>query len=69
MVIILFQGTNADKGKKLIMDSKLKIIPIDDMSKAAEACVTVADICRKARDLNLDINLTPKANGCATAKG
>lgn len=43
------------------MDAKLKIIPIDDMSAAAEASVSVADICRLARNLNLDIELTPKS--------
>ncbi|OXU26169.1 hypothetical protein TSAR_009927 [Trichomalopsis sarcophagae] len=60
-VIVRLQGTNAEKGKKLIMDAKLKIIPIDDMSAAAEASVSVADICRLARNLNLDIELTPKS--------
>lgn len=56
------QGTNAEKGKKLILDAKLKIIPIDDMTEAAKASVEIAEMCRKARELNLDINLTPKAN-------
>ncbi|XP_058802822.1 uncharacterized protein LOC131670862 [Phymastichus coffea] len=60
-VVARLQGTNADKGKQLIRDAKLKIIPIDDMAEAAEACVSVADICRLARNLNLDIELTPKA--------
>ena len=48
----------------MILDAKLKIIPIDDMSDAAEASVTVADICRLAKSLNLDIELTPKTTAC-----
>ncbi|XP_023246294.1 succinate--CoA ligase [ADP-forming] subunit beta, mitochondrial [Copidosoma floridanum] len=60
-VVVRLQGTNAEKGRKLILDAKLKIIPIDDMAEAAEASVSVADICRLAKNLNLDIELTPKA--------
>ncbi|KAL7299727.1 hypothetical protein TKK_0007477 [Trichogramma kaykai] len=60
--VVRLQGTNADKGRQMLREAKLKIIPIEgDMAEAAETSVKVAEICRLARDLNLNVEITPKA--------
>ena len=57
-----------NEAKALIVNAKLKIIPIDGMAEAAEAAVKVADLCRIAKELNLDIELSIKS-GTSDEKG
>lgn len=62
-VIIRLEGTNVEKAKKIILDSKLKLIFIDDFLKAGEVIAKFATIVQLARSLNLDINFILKPGG------
>lgn len=52
-----------EKAKKLIFESKLKLIFIDDFAKAGEAITKFATIMSLARSLNLDVNFVLRSNG------
>lgn len=52
-----------EKAKKLIFESKLKLIFIDDFTKAGEAITKFATIMSLARSLNLDVNFVLRSNG------
>ena len=39
-VVVRLQGTNVELGKKILAESKLSLISIDDLSQAAERAVT-----------------------------
>lgn len=57
-----FQGTNVKQAKALILDSKLKVISVDDFAQAAEASVKLALIMNLAKSLDLDANFSAKAS-------
>ncbi|KAF7415230.1 hypothetical protein HZH68_003719 [Vespula germanica] len=59
-VIIRLEGTNVEKAKKIILDSKLKLIFIDDFLKAGEVIAKFATIAQLAKSLNLDVNFVLK---------
>ncbi|KAI4503374.1 hypothetical protein M0802_001596 [Mischocyttarus mexicanus] len=60
-IIIRLEGTNVEKAKKLIFDSKLKLIFMDDLSEAGLAVTKFATIMNLARSLNIEI-LACKSN-------
>ncbi|KAL2717747.1 hypothetical protein V1478_013447 [Vespula squamosa] len=59
-VIIRLEGTNVEKAKKLISESKLKLIFIDDFQTAGEVIAKFATIMELAKSLNLDVNFITK---------
>ncbi|XP_035743748.1 succinate--CoA ligase [ADP-forming] subunit beta, mitochondrial-like isoform X2 [Vespa mandarinia] len=67
-IIIRLEGTNVEKAKKLISESKLKLIFIDDFEKAGESITKFATIISLARSLNLDVNFVLKSNGAKNKK-
>ncbi|XP_055676994.1 succinate--CoA ligase [ADP-forming] subunit beta, mitochondrial [Lutzomyia longipalpis] len=55
-IICRLQGTNVDEAKALIKNSKLRILPRDDLDEAANLSVHLAQIVHLAREVNLDVN-------------
>lgn len=49
-LIVRLQGTQVEAAKKLIEESGLPIISIDDLDKAANKVVNMAKIVKMARD-------------------
>ncbi|XP_066582430.1 succinate--CoA ligase [ADP-forming] subunit beta, mitochondrial-like [Prorops nasuta] len=70
-IVVRLQGTNVEEARVLILNSKLKIILINDFATAAETSVKLALMVHIAKSLNLDITFTSKpqkapkeTNGC-----
>jgi len=55
-IVVRLLGTKVDEAKKLIKDSKLRILPRDDLDEAAHLAVYLADIIQLAREAKLDVN-------------
>lgn len=54
-IIIHFQGTNVEEGKKLIEDCHFHMILADDLEDAATKAVGAAEIAEKAETIHVDI--------------
>jgi succinyl-CoA synthetase beta subunit len=54
-IIIHFQGTNVEEGKKLIEDCHFHMILADDLEDAATKAVGTAEIAEKAETIHVDI--------------
>lgn len=54
-IICRLQGTNVDEAKALIKNSKLRIMPREDLDDAANLAVHLAQIVHLAREVNLDV--------------
>lgn len=52
----MFQGTNVNEAKLLIKNSKLRILPRDDLDEAANLAVHLAQIVHLAREVKMDVN-------------
>lgn len=50
------QGTNVKEARELIRNSGLKILARDDLDKAADMSVHLAQIVKLAREMNMDVN-------------
>lgn len=50
------QGTNVKEARELIRNSGLKILARDDLDKAADLSVHLAQIVKLAREMNMDVN-------------
>ncbi|KYN32712.1 Succinyl-CoA ligase [ADP-forming] subunit beta, mitochondrial, partial [Trachymyrmex septentrionalis] len=57
-IITRLQGTNVDKAKQLILDAKLKVIPVDDFAQAAETSVKLASMMNIAKTSDLDLTFS-----------
>lgn len=57
-----------DEARALIGNAKLKIIPIDDMSEAADASVKVAKMVNMAKSMNLELNIALKKHDTPSDK-
>lgn len=55
-IVIRLLGTKVEEAKQLIKDSKLRILPRDDLDEAASLAVYLADIVKLAREAKLDVN-------------
>jgi len=55
-IVVRLLGTKVEEAKKLIKDSKLRILPRDDLDEAAHLAVYLADIVKLAREAKLDVN-------------
>lgn len=56
LIFVILKGTNVDEAKALIKNSKLRILPRDDLDEAANLSVHLAQIVHLAREVNLDVN-------------
>jgi len=54
-IIVRLQGTNVNEAKKLIKDSKLRILPKDDLDEAAMLSVHLSQIVHLAREAHLHV--------------
>lgn len=59
-LIVRLQGTEVDAAKKLIKDSGLKILSIDDLDEAASKVVKMSNIVALARQANVEVSFTSK---------
>ncbi|XP_017793522.1 PREDICTED: succinyl-CoA ligase [ADP-forming] subunit beta, mitochondrial-like [Habropoda laboriosa] len=59
-IVVRLQGTNVEEAKKLIREAQLKVISVDDFSKAAEAAVKLALMVQAANSLDLDISFASR---------
>ncbi|KAI9141521.1 hypothetical protein BKA69DRAFT_397379 [Paraphysoderma sedebokerense] len=57
-LVVRLQGTEVDAAKKLIKDSKLRIISIDDLDEAAKKSVALSEIVQLARKANVNISFS-----------
>ena len=57
-IIIRLKGTNVNEAKKLIESSGVKMIVTDDLEDAASKAVNVADIVKRAEDVNLSVQVS-----------
>jgi succinyl-CoA synthetase beta subunit len=55
-VVLRLQGTNVKEAKAFIEASGYRIIMVDDLDKAAETAVRVADIKRQAEEISLNVS-------------
>ncbi|KAJ6636457.1 Succinate--CoA ligase [ADP-forming] subunit beta, mitochondrial [Pseudolycoriella hygida] len=55
-IVVRLLGTKVEEAKKIIKDSKLRILPRDDLDEAANLAVYLADIVHLAREAKLDVN-------------
>lgn len=55
-IVVRLLGTKVEEAKKLIKDSKLRILPRDDLDEAAHLAVYLADIVKLAREAKLDVS-------------
>ena len=55
-VVLRLQGTNVKEAKALIEGSGYRIIMVDDLDKAAETAVKVAEIKRRAEEISLNVS-------------
>lgn len=55
-IIYTQKGTNVNEAKQLIQQSKLKILPRDDLDEAANLAVHLAQIVHLAREVKMDVN-------------
>lgn len=55
-IVVRLLGTKVEEAKQLIKDSKLRILPRDDLDEAAHLAVYLADIVKLAREAKLDVN-------------
>lgn len=53
---VQLQGTNVKEARELIRNSGLKILARDDLDKAADLSVHLAQIVKLAREMNMDVN-------------
>ena len=56
-IIVRLKGTNVNEAKKLIESSGIKMIVTDDLEDAASKAVNVADIVKRAEDVNLSVQV------------
>ncbi|CAO1423884.1 unnamed protein product [Diamesa hyperborea] len=63
-IIVRLQGTNVNEAKQLIKDSKLRILPKDDLDEAAMLSVHLSQIVGLAREAHLNVlfELTPNTS-------
>lgn len=55
-IVVRLLGTKVEEAKQIIKDSKLRILPRDDLDEAAHLAVYLADIIHLAREAKLDVN-------------
>jgi succinyl-CoA synthetase beta subunit len=55
-VVLRLQGTNVKEAKALIEASGYRIIVVDDLDKAAETAVRIAEIKRQAEEVSLNVS-------------
>lgn len=55
-VVLRLQGTNVKEAKAFIEASGYRIIMVDDLDKAAETAVKMADIKRQAEEVSLNVS-------------
>lgn len=55
-IVVRLLGTKVEEAKQIIKDSKLRILPRDDLDEAANLAVYLADIVHLAREAKLDVN-------------
>lgn len=54
--VCFLKGTNVNEAKLLIKNSKLRILPRDDLDEAANLAVHLAQIVHLAREVKMDVN-------------
>lgn len=57
-IIIRLKGTNVEEAKKLIEGSGYRLIVTDDLDDAANKAVHIAEICRQAEEVALNVQFT-----------
>lgn len=57
-LIVRLQGTEVETAKKLIAESGLKILAIDDLDEAASKAVKMSEIVQLARQAKIDVSFT-----------
>jgi len=57
-VVVRLQGTNVEKGKKIIEESGLRLIATDDLESAAEQVVKIAKIMTLADESHLQVSFS-----------
>ncbi|KAH8389099.1 hypothetical protein KR215_010639 [Drosophila sulfurigaster] len=55
-IVVRLQGTKVKEARDLIRSSGLKILARDDLDKAADMAVHLAQIVKLAREMNMDVN-------------
>ncbi|KAH8417333.1 hypothetical protein KR222_008879 [Zaprionus bogoriensis] len=55
-IVVRLQGTKVKEARELIRSSGLKILARDDLDKAADLAVHLAQIVKLAREMNMDVN-------------
>ncbi|GMR29843.1 hypothetical protein PMAYCL1PPCAC_00038, partial [Pristionchus mayeri] len=55
-IVVRLQGTKVDDAKALIANSKLRILPCDNLDEAAKMAVKLSNIVQMARDASLNVN-------------
>ncbi|CAJ0869869.1 1409_t:CDS:2 [Entrophospora sp. SA101] len=55
-VIVRLQGTEVEAARKLISESGLRIISVDDLDEAATKSVQLSKIVQLARNANIDVS-------------
>ncbi|KAM8703525.1 hypothetical protein ACLKA7_008191 [Drosophila subpalustris] len=55
-IVVRLQGTKVKEARELIRSSGLKILARDDLDKAADMAVHLAQIVKLAREMNMDVN-------------
>ncbi|XP_032596235.1 succinate--CoA ligase [ADP-forming] subunit beta, mitochondrial isoform X2 [Drosophila grimshawi] len=55
-IVVRLQGTKVKEARELIRSSGLKILARDDLDKAADMAVHLAQIVSLAREMNMDVN-------------
>ncbi|KAK2585852.1 hypothetical protein KPH14_010446 [Odynerus spinipes] len=61
-IVVRLEGTNVDKARKIIVESKLKILFMDNLGDAGIAITQFATIMQIAQSLNIDIDFTMKSD-------
>lgn len=54
-IVVRLKGTNVEEAKKMIKESKMKIIPADDFAGAASIAVKLSHIIRLAKSANIKV--------------
>ncbi|XP_016978923.1 succinate--CoA ligase [ADP-forming] subunit beta, mitochondrial isoform X2 [Drosophila rhopaloa] len=69
-VVVRLQGTKVKEARELIRTSGLKILARDDLDKAADLAVHLAQIVKLAREMKMDVNFEiPDAQNGKGGKG
>lgn len=62
-IIVRLQGTNVDQAKTIIAQSKMKILPVDNLDEAAMLASSLSKILSLAQDSQINVDFSLPASG------